>query len=187
MITIFGNNFSILNRLLFVFLFSLLFLLLFVSATQAVALRVPQDYSSIEAAYNVANHGDEILVAPGTYTVCLSSNRTKMITLKAENPAITSPASQQSILNSGCSHVIQFKTPLGNGQFNPGDHVEFIGFVLKGSDDGFSFKSASGIVRNNIIRGQSDDPSDIDGASEAIIENNILKDGAGGGEGARLR
>jgi len=155
---------------------------------QSNILRVPQDYSTMEAAYNAASHGDTILVAPGSYTVCLSGNRTKRIILRAENPATTSPANKQSILNSGCSHVIQFQTPLDNdGIFNPGEVVEFNGFVLKGSDDGFSFEGASGIVKDNIITGQSDDPIDIDKGSEAHIIGNILQNGTSGGDGIENR
>ena len=177
------------QKLLFTLLFSCLFLLLSVSVSQAATLRVPRDYSSLSAAYNAASHGDTILVAPGTYNnVCLSGKRTKRIILRAENPATTSPTSKQSILNSGCSHVIQFKTPLDNdGIFKPGEVVEFIGFVLKGSDDGFSYEGASGIVKDNIISGQSDDPVDVDGGSEAHIIGNILKDGRGGGDGIENR
>ena len=156
--------------------------------TSAATLGVPQNYSTIEAAYNAANNGDTILVAPGTYTVCLSNNRTKMITLRAEFLATTSPSSQHTVLNSGCSHVIQFSTPLTtDGNFLPGNHVEFIGFVLNGSDDGFSYERASGIVRDNIIQGQTDDPVDIDGPSEAHVIGNILRDGKGGGDGIENR
>lgn len=158
------------------------------TASGTRVIRVPQDYPAIEVAYDAANHGDQIVVAPGTYSVCLSGNRTKMITLKAQYPAITSVASQQTILNSDCSHVIQFRTPLDDdGIFQPGDHVEFIGFVLNGSNDGFSFEGASGIVTDNIISGQSDDPVDIDGASEAYIIGNILRDGKGKGDGIENR
>ena len=169
-------------------LFIIAFLTLRPARASAATLRVPQNYASIEAAYDAAVNGDEILVAPGNYNVCLSGNRSKMLAIKAQYPAATSPAAQQSVLNSACSHVIQFNTPLDNdGIFQPGDHVEFVGFVLKGSDDGFSYEGASGIVKDNIITGQSDDPIDIDGASEAHIFANILKDGVGGGDGIENR
>ena len=172
-----------------IFFFLLLIFPIFAaSPVRAATLNVPQNYSTVMAAYDAAADGDEIIVAPGSYDVCLSGNRTKRIALKAQNPATSSPASQQTILNSTCSHVIQFKTPLDtDGVFQSGDHVEFIGFVLKGSDDGFSYEAASGIVKNNIITGQSDDPIDIDGASEAHIFGNILKDGVGGGDGIENR
>ncbi|MHA2055717.1 MAG: right-handed parallel beta-helix repeat-containing protein, partial [Candidatus Hodarchaeales archaeon] len=165
-----------------------IFFLFFASVVEAATLRVPQDYSTVMAAYDAANHGDEILVAPGNYNVCLSNNRSKRIRLRAQNLATSSQASQQSVLNSACSHAIQFRTPIDNdGVFNQGEVVEFIGFVFKGSDDAFSYESASGIVRNNIISGQSDDPVDIDGGSEARVFSNILKDGTGGGDGIENR
>ena len=176
------------QKLLFTLLFSCLFLLLSVSVTQAATLRVPQNYSTIEVAYSAANHGDTILVAPGTYNnFCLSGKRTKRIILRAEHPATTSPTNQHSILNSGCSHVVQFKTPLDNdGVFHPGEVVEFNGFVLNGSDDGFSYEGASGIVKDNIIQNQGDDPIDIDGGSEAHITGNMLKNGGNDGIENRL-
>lgn len=166
------------------FIFLLFF---FASFTHAATLRVPQDYSTVLAAYNAAAHGDEILVAPGTYSVCLTS-KNKRITLRAQYAATMSPSSQHSVLNSTCSHVVQFTTPLDNdGVFHQGEVVEFLGFVLKGSDDGFSYEKASGNVWNNIISGQSDDPVDVDGPSEARIIGNILKDGVGGGDGIENR
>ena len=182
--------------LLYIFTgFALLFV--YVKPASAAVLRVPQDYTSIETAYNAANNADEIVVSPGTYIVCLSGNRNKRIVLRAQFPATTSPTNQHSIINSNCSHVIQFSTPLdSDGIFQPGDHVEFVGFVLNGNqiqgvssgtDDGFSYESASGIVKDNIIYGTTDDPVDIDGASEAHVIGNILKDGRGGGDGLENR
>lgn len=157
------------------------------SNAYAATLRVPQDYSTVLAAYNSASHGDEILVAPGNYNVCLSS-KNKKITLRAQYPATTSSSNQHSVLNSTCSHVVQFTTPLDNdGVFHQGEVIEFLGFVLKGSDDGFSYEKASGNVWNNIITGQSDDPIDVDGPSEARIIGNILKDGTSGGDGIENR
>src|SRR3990172_1217588 len=131
-------------QVLLIFFFLSIIFLIRPRLILASTLRVPLDYPSIETAYDVAVHGDEILVSPGTYLVCLSGNRNKRIVLRAQFPATTSPTNQRSILNSNCSHVIQFSTPLdGDGIFQQGDHVEFIGFVLNGSDDAFSYEVAS--------------------------------------------
>ena len=66
--------------------------------------------------------------------------------------------------------------------------MEFIGFVINGSDDSFSYTSGSGIVKDNIISAQTDDPIDIDGVSEAHVIGNILTtNGKGGGDGLENR
>lgn len=156
-------------------------------SVQAAVLRVPQTHATIAAAYAASTHGDEIIVSPGTYSVCLTNSNKKII-LRAEFPATKSPASQHSILNSACSHVILFTTPLdADGVFQQGDHVEFSGFVLNGSDDGFSYQAASGIVQDNHIQGQTDDPVDIDSASEARVLGNILGPSKGRGDGLENR
>lgn len=163
------------------------FALLQPGSIKAATFRVPQTHPTIAAAYAASVNGDEIIVSPGTYSVCLT-NSNKKISIKAEFPATSSSPSQFSILNSACSHVVLFTTPLdSDGIFQPGDHFEFSGFVLNGSDDGVSYQAGSGIVQNNHITGQTDDPIDVDAASEIRVFGNILGPSKGGGDGLENR
>ena len=163
----------------------MMFLLFIVPEVKAVTLRVPQDFTTIQAAYEAANNGDRILVAPGSFPVCLYS--TKKVILEAEYYATqTSDANKHSVLTNSCSKPVSFQTSLGD--FQTADHWELLGFVLNGGSDGVSYENAgTGIVRYNIINRQSDDPIDIDNVSEVLIEDNILKDGTSGGDGIENR
>jgi nitrous oxidase accessory protein len=85
------------------------------SAGSPATIRVPQDYSTIQAAINAASSGDTILVAAGTYPEYVCVN--KSVTLKGTN--------RQSIIKGGsgsATRVVDVKI----------SNVKISGFTVQG-------------------------------------------------------
>jgi predicted outer membrane repeat protein len=147
-------------------LYLALFLLL-VGRAQANVLRVPGDYSTVQAAIDDANDGDTVLVAPGTYTGDGNRDiyvRPKAITIKSEE------GPQSCTINCGGS------------RFEP--HV---GFALGGDDakgrspllEGFTITGAYGGVEGGGIR--------CSGGSPRIVNCRIIGNSARMGGGIACR
>uniref|UniRef100_UPI003563440F right-handed parallel beta-helix repeat-containing protein n=1 Tax=Psychromonas sp. TaxID=1884585 RepID=UPI003563440F len=139
-------------------------------------LRVPTDYSTIQAAINAAQDGDMVLVYPGTYPGDLIVS--KRITIASN---FINTENQQDITNtiiSGGNDGFFVQTPIG-------EPMKIIGFTITGTVDGIDFEGGSSIVKNNIFEYNTDDAIDLDGSSESIIENNIIRNN--GDDGLEIR
>jgi K319L-like, PKD domain/S-layer homology domain len=170
-----------------------------VISTAPHTIRVPQDYSTIQAGINAAQNGDLVLVSPGTYTGNL--NLAKTITLASTFYTTGNPSFiDQTIISSP---TIANPTILV-GQLT-GPETKIIGFTIKNGDDNikvhgkvsvFNNKfftaaadavdyadAAAGLVMDNYCENNGDDCVDI-GNSEVLVEHNQM---IANGEGSEIR
>ena len=107
--------------------------LLVCGVTTAATINVPADYTTIQAAVDVASNGDEILVAPGTYTGTgdeVVSTDGKAITIKAsgtpEETIIDGEGARRVLLCSsseGADTIIEGFTITGGGNTSYGGGI----------------------------------------------------------------
>ena len=170
-------------------------------------IQVPKDHARIQAAIDVAVDGDTVLVAPGVYREQLRLQG-KQITLASR--FLTSRDQQdiqRTILDGSTSRdgkTTRGKTPITVAR-DAGAKTRIVGFTIKNGDDGIScaarieiahnrfinngdaidYESGGGICRANIFEKNRDDAVDLDGASEAVIEDNVMRNN--GDDGIEIR
>ncbi|MBP90670.1 MAG: hypothetical protein CMJ64_28825 [Planctomycetaceae bacterium] len=170
-------------------------------------IQVPKDYARIQEAIDVAVDGDTVLVAPGVYREQLRLQG-KQITLASR--FLTSRDRkdiQRTVLDGSISR--DGKTSRGNTLItvarDAGSKTRIVGFTIKNGDDGIScaarieiahnrfinngdaidYESGGGICRSNIFEKNRDDAVDLDGASEVVIEDNVMRNN--GDDGIEIR
>jgi parallel beta-helix repeat protein len=96
-----------------------------IKSAGAVIRRVPQDYSTIQAAINAANAGDTILVAPGTYPEYVLVNKSVTLMGTDRQSIITGAASPLIVIEVKASNVkICNFTIIGPTSYHHGIWVE---------------------------------------------------------------
>ena len=170
-------------------------------------IQVPKDHVRIQQAIDVADDGDTVLVAPGAYREQLRLQG-KQITLASrfltsrDRKDIQRTALDGSISRNG-------KTTRGNTLItvaqDVGSKTRIIGFTIQNGDDGIScaakieiahnhfinngdaidYESGGGICRANTFEKNRDDAVDLDGASESVIEDNVMLNN--GDDGIEIR
>jgi parallel beta-helix repeat protein len=170
--------------------FSILCLLLSATAFSfAKVIRVPADQPTIQAGVNVAESGDVVLVAPGTYFENINFSG-KAITVKS------SGGNKVTIIDGG--HVDSVVT------FDSGEGLKSVihGFTIQNGDGGAGSSyegggirifNASPTVTGNIV---TNNVACADGAgiavefSSALVQSNVISNnsqsGCSGGEGAGI-
>ena len=148
---------------------------------EAATIHVPTDRSSIQAAINSATHGDEIIVASGTYVEAVKINGKNIILRSAdpENPEIVD------------STIIDKREDFREATvtFSGEETVQCVltGLTLTGRGDGFSGQtgiSGNGtlatVIKNNITGNANGGLFDCDGfVGTNRIHNNSAFQGAG--------
>ena len=170
-------------------------------------IRVPADHRRIQQAIDVASDGDTVLVAPGIYREQLRLEG-KQITLASQ--FLVSRAIREierTVLDGSVSG--KAKSTRGNtlitvaGDVGAGTRI--VGFTIKNGDDGINcaanieiahnrfinngdaidYEGGGGVCRSNTFDKNGDDAVDLDGASEAIIEDNVIRNT--GDDGIEIR
>ena len=175
------------------------------SLASAAALRVPSQHPTIQTAIDAARDGDTVLIAPGTYRESLVLSG-KSLTLASHFLQTNDPKDvTATVLDAmgpenrrGASILVVDKTA--------GPNTRIVGLTFQGAShavtiraraeirnnrftnngDALSFESGSGVVRLNTFEGNSDDGIDLDNASAAVIEDNVIRNNRDDGIEVRL-
>lgn len=159
-------------------------------------LQVPRDHKLIQQAINAANNGDTVLVSPGVYREQLRLAG-KQITLASRFLVSRDKKDiQRTVLDASISRggkIIRGNTPITVAA-DAGAGTRIVGFTIRNGDDGIicfakieishnhfinngdaiDYESGGGICRANTFDKNRDDAVDLDGASEAVIEDNMI-------------
>ena len=175
---------------------------LLVAAPHAVAgttIRVPEDYSTIQAAVDAASSGDVIDVAPGTYLETITIDRSITLRGRVYDPA--KPGMNTTIVDGGGSSVITIASGIS-------PKPVLVSLVVANGDDGITTQSpinvkhsyfidnedsldyeigGGGLCLNNVFVGSGDDAVDFDHLIvNARVANNRMVRSADDGVEIRL-
>jgi hypothetical protein len=176
-----------------------------VSIAAERVISVPQDFRSIQEAVDAAGEGDTVLVAAGTYRDRFRVKGKKVV-VASRYLTSRDPTDVENTVLDGSSESGKRGPTLITIDDAAGSSLRLVGFTVRGSDhavvntghieaihnrflgntDAVSFENARGIVRFNLFEGDNDDGVDMDGGSEAIIEDNIFRDNRDDGIEIRL-
>jgi len=146
------------------------------TGTPSNLIRVPDDYSTIQEAINVAPENSEIVVSPGVYpeNIVINGNR---FTLRSTDPPNLSVSSRTVIRGDGFGPVVLF-----NGREEAGCILE--GFTITGGRSqyggGISGNGTRATIQNNRI---TTNTASVSGDSsfgggihncDGLIQNNII-------------
>ena len=147
--------------------------------------RVPQDFTTIQAAVNAASNGDTILISPGTYKggisvsgkalIIASTFLTTGIKSQIEQTIIKDGNPMLSINTAGTKVIgLTFTGDLYGVSLYAYGEIINCRFIDIGADS-VSFEEASGVVRDSVFIDPGDDAIDGDGPHNVLIENNEIR------------
>ncbi len=166
----------------------------------AQAIKVPQDFRSVQAAIQASSPGQVILLAPGVYRENLNLSQ-KSVQLVSEYVHSRDEAkiSQTVIDGGGADAAIEIPADARQGSRfigltirNAEDGISaFVPFDLLHShvtacDDGIDYERGGGFVRRCQFQQNRDDGIDLDGATAATIEFCEISDNQDDGIEIRL-
>ncbi len=165
-------------------------------------VRVPQEYSTIQAAVDAAADGDVVLVSPGTYNESIVIAG-KSVTLASLYHTTGDEAYiDQTVIDAGGgladvivvdatagpdTTIVGLTIQNGNDGVSAFRKVNIFNNRVTGNADGLDLESSGGVVRGNLIELNSDDGIDLDRDTEVIIEDNILRNNSNDGIEARFQ
>ena len=174
---------------------------------QPRTIQVPADHAKIQHAIDAAVDGDTVLVAPGIYREALRL-KGKQITLASR---FLTSRDKKDVERTVLDGRVAGGEKNGRGNTlitvdaDVGSKTRIVGFTIKNGDDGIScaakieishnrfinngdaidYESGGGLCRNNLFERNRDDAVDLDGASEVIIEDNLIRNN--GDDGIEIR
>ena len=162
-------------------------------------VRVPADYSTIQAAIDAASYNDTIVVSPGTYRESLVLSE-KDLTLVSEHflAGDASVIDKTVIDGGGAPYAVQITKSVGHG-------ATISGFTIQNADDGITasapftvthchvtnntdgidYEGGGGLVSYSRFTRNRDDGIDLDGPTSATIEFCDIEDN--GDDGIEIR
>ncbi len=179
------------------------------SAFHGKTIRVPQDKQSIQAAIDAIHDGDTVLVYPGIYYEAITLDR-KNITLASqfletedENDIIQTVLDGTVTQEDGSSEKGSFVIKIAEHSC---PNLRVIGFTIQNGDDGImcsgeaqilhnrfvnnndaiDYESGGGLCQFNTFENNEDDAVDLDGASEGVIADNVIRNNKDDGIEIRL-
>jgi hypothetical protein len=166
---------------------------------RAAELRVPAQVAGIQAAIDLAQPGDTVLIDRGTYTGALViSGKSIVLASRFIETGDTNDISLTTITGSGTLLSIlatagSTTTVRGLTFLNGSYQIENYARRMNVLDDHFigcdadqmSFEGAGGLVRGCHFRNSGDDAIDVDDASDPDIEDNTIV--SAGDDGIELR
>jgi hypothetical protein len=168
---------------------------------EAATIRVPHNYSTIQAAINGAQSGDVVLISRGTYAGGLTLGG-KTITLASNFHTTGDPQDISQTIIDGGAPILTIESDVGAATtirgltFRNGDYqvVNFARRVnilnnrfINGGGDQLSFEGAGGTVRDCFFDNAHDDGIDSDDDSDPLIERNTIQNSGDDGIEVRLQ
>lgn len=172
-----------------------------VNVSVARVIRVPEDASTIQGAINLADNGDIVLVAPGTYVE--NPVLSKSITLASHYLTThdTAYIGQTIIDGNGGIGVVSIPTTASPGSTITGLTIRngsngidaykafnLLHSLVTNTDDGVDLENGGigTVIRSNTLESNNDDAVDFDKTNAGVIEDNIIRNNHDDGIEMRL-
>ena len=170
---------------------------------EARIIHVPDDVQTVQEAINIAGEGDTVLVEPGVYHGSIVLNKRK-ITLTSRFLETKDPHEIYRTVLDGSSkgrkgdfvikvteratgvRIIGFTIRNGDDGITCSGEAQILNNYFTGNEDGIDYEDGRGICRSNTFERNGDDAVDLDGASEVLIEDNVIRDNDDDGIEIRL-